>query len=353
MPETYGYDDEIDLHALYRTLVEGRWLVATFTFAAAFVAGIFSFFVIPPTYEAEARLSASPPAVSGPVAPTPVEAGTLAVLAKSPAILYQAARTAGLGSVPSVTDRVDASVADDKATVVVAARAPTAERAAALANAVAGEVAIRTSLIQGTSLVQAVEAKLADDQDTREGLAAVLAATPQTVATTESLAEDPTFQRLVEERLGIPPSQAAQLQMRAEVVNPAWQSVAQQIADLDAEVAALKTELSAIERARAADEAAAEAFRRQLADGGGAEQLVLSLAGAELLSPAVPPLEPSAPRKGLNVAVAAVLGAIVGVFAVFFRQFARGAAAAAGRAALATLGPQASGQARGESDLGA
>ncbi|MBX6351013.1 MAG: hypothetical protein IRZ11_05835 [Clostridia bacterium] len=344
MPETYDYDDEIDLHALYRTLVDGRWLVAAFTAVAAVLSGVMSFFVIPPTYEAEARLATAPPAVAGPVAPSALAAGTLAVLAQSPSVLYQAAQTAGLGSVPSVSDRVDASVADDKATVVIKARARTAERAAALANAVAGEVAIRASLVQGASLAQAVQAKLADDLETRKSLAAALSSTPETLATTESLAEDPTFQRLVEERLGLPPSQAAQLEMRTEVVNPAWQSLAEKLADLDGEIAELQTELTAVRRAQESDSQAAEDFRRALGQEGEPAPLSLSLAGVSLLAPAVPPLEPSAPKKGLNVAVAAVLGAILGVFAVFFREFARNARRlAAGRTAVAAAAADAGG----------
>lgn len=82
------WDDTVDLRQLLLVLLRRKWLILGLTFAAAAVAAVLSFFVLPPVYESEAVLQLPPAQVSE-------EAGftlqAFAALASSPAILQEAA----------------------------------------------------------------------------------------------------------------------------------------------------------------------------------------------------------------------------------------------------------------------
>lgn len=347
------YEDEIDLRALYQTLVDGRWLVAGFIALAVLLAAIFSFFVTAPTYQADARVMATPPPSFGEVfpagrnetgtgqslslgdvVPAAIPADTLAVLAKSPRLLSRAAASAGMPDNADLTGAVDAAVADDKATVIVTARATSPELAAALANSVAGELAIKSSALNADDLDRQIADRLKLAQGRLAALRSQAATVPETLVTRQSLAEDPAWTAVIAQRLGITASQAAGLTITREEINPTWQRLQDLMADLQSEIAGLNVQEQALHEGRAADAAAAAAFRKAV--GGGpdaAAALNLKLASAIITSPAIAPRAPSSPHKMLNMAVAAVLGAMLGVFAVFFRQFLRRPAPAAGMAA--------------------
>lgn len=52
-------EEEINLRELIEVLIRGKWIIALITVIAVLAAGIFSFFIIPPTYEATATLMVS------------------------------------------------------------------------------------------------------------------------------------------------------------------------------------------------------------------------------------------------------------------------------------------------------
>ncbi|AYO31451.1 hypothetical protein D2962_13355 [Biomaibacter acetigenes] len=53
-------EEEISLRELIEVLLRGKWIIAAITIIAMLVSGIFSFFIISPTYEARTTLMVSP-----------------------------------------------------------------------------------------------------------------------------------------------------------------------------------------------------------------------------------------------------------------------------------------------------
>lgn len=54
--ETFISEDEIDLRRIFEVLARWRWLIALLTIMAVLTAGILSFFILPPIYEAQTTL---------------------------------------------------------------------------------------------------------------------------------------------------------------------------------------------------------------------------------------------------------------------------------------------------------
>ena len=53
-------EEEITLRELIEIILRGKWIIAGFTIIAVLISGIFSFFIISPTYEARSTLMVSP-----------------------------------------------------------------------------------------------------------------------------------------------------------------------------------------------------------------------------------------------------------------------------------------------------
>ncbi|MBE3590399.1 MAG: hypothetical protein IMW98_06205 [Firmicutes bacterium] len=322
------YEDEIDLRQLLQTLVDGWKVIAAITAFAVAVSGVASFFVIAPTYQAQALVMLNDLKLNAPVEPLALGPETYVTLAESPSFFRKFSEDLGIIGEFRVTDKpYSVNVADDKRTLMITVKDHDPRRAAAMANAAAAELVIHSAAINAGNLQGAIDAQLASAQSNLRSLQDLAAKTPRTYALKESLANDPTFAALVGQRLGIRPDQAAQLTMTVEVLNPVWQDLQTKITEAQTTIQDLEQERSRILAAAAQGDELAQAFRaRAKSDALGDGLLNLNqtqLSSLAITSPAVEPLKPVAPRKALNMAVAAVLGVMVGVFAVFFLDFWR------------------------------
>lgn len=176
-----------------------------------------------------------------------------------------------------------------------------------------------------------------------------LANTPPVLVTTKSIANDPYLQQLAAELGRTDVLNLSGLKMETEEVNPVAVSLRQKIADNEIQLArlnkmlneyeraieALEKDLNQLQAALAEKEVAERQLREQLsilqeahsALAKQREQTRITEASKVLekmitiVERAIPPTAPSRPRKLLNMAVAGVLGLMVGVFAVFFMEF--------------------------------
>ena len=96
-PQSYYYDDMIDLRELVKTLLKYKWIIIAATLLAALAAFLVSFYLLPAKYEAKAYVTITEPIIraelepSIQVSPTIPDTGALAELAEAEAILDQVA----------------------------------------------------------------------------------------------------------------------------------------------------------------------------------------------------------------------------------------------------------------------
>lgn len=178
-----------------------------------------------------------------------------------------------------------------------------------------------------------------------------LAETPVTLETRKTLADDPLLFSVVGGYMGSGAKDLAPLKMSSEELNPVYLDLAQQAATLRLRVAELRTEQEELQRQIAAAEeelkelqaelaakqvteeqlahkvellrANYQAFVDQFEASRIAQSLQLGETSVAVVTPAWEPTVPVAPNKKLNLALAAVLGVMVGVFAAFGSEFFR------------------------------
>lgn len=174
-----------------------------------------------------------------------------------------------------------------------------------------------------------------------------LAETPATLKTVKVVGEDPLLLNVTESKSGRPAQELAGLKLESEEPNPIYLSLATQANTYRMQVAQLQEKITSLQQAIGATEKELQILQEELAskqviedryqaqiknlqenfrsllargeDARVASSLDTSVQ-TRLIAPAIEPSYPVKPRKSLNVAVATVLGLMVGVFAAFFLE---------------------------------
>ena len=149
-------EEEISLRELIEILIRGRWMIAGITLVAVIVSAIFSFFVIPPTYEAGVTLMASPLSAKNQPQGSDYETllnylsqfpqmtlETYRVQVTNPHILSQVIKELNLDparySVNSLKDAVDVEAVKDTNLIRITVKDTDPEIAAKIANTLASK----------------------------------------------------------------------------------------------------------------------------------------------------------------------------------------------------------------------
>lgn len=194
-----------------------------------------------------------------------------------------------------------------------------------------------------------VEVEVAATAASLEAAEADLARMSPVIATRRSLTDDDVLRELVSALSGDRASALRGLSVTTEDVNEAYTQAMNRVASLRSDLAGLRTRLAGVRQAVAAARKEVQNLRVQLAEQQvqedklrtkleAARESYLALArkyeeisaagtgellatGIQIVGPAEVPDTPVKPRRLLNVAVATVLGLMVGVFAAFFADY--------------------------------
>ena len=173
--------------------------------------------------------------------------------------------------------------------------------------------------------------------------------TPQKFTTTRSILEDSLLADVIRESTGKTSQEIAPIQMEAEEMNSIYIGLTSRIANSSISIVETKTRIDNIDRAINDTQAEIETLQAQLAEKQHEERIInqrVSIAqgihdsfnrkheelrvaeSAQIgkdsmlvMSRAISGDAPVAPRKALNVAIAAVLGLMMGVFIAFFVEY--------------------------------
>ena len=419
----YDYD-EISLRELIETLINGWKLIAIITVISLLVSGVFSFFIMDPTYEAKSILMASfatdkltamqknGESIEGmldSISAYPIMTiQTYKEQIKNPKILQQVIDELKLGE-KGITRNVlrnmiqletikdtnlievkvthsDPKLASDIANTV--AKKFTAfitdlsrQQASRSSQFLKGQLEVEKKKLDEASLelkkyleqprganelreefnsklelltgykTQLVE-KEVELSKLKAGLAtaeAELKNTPQILVTYKSVAEDPLLGQIVSENNGTSTSETAKLTMKNEEVNSNFIALTSKVADykirvseaskelemisskinitqkeletIQSELAEKEHQLALIQRKVDLSQNTYNAFLKKFEETRIAESTEVGDSTINIVSQAPVPEVPVGPRKMLNLAIAGVLGVMVGVFIAFFRAY--------------------------------
>ena len=361
------YPDEIDLREYIEVLWRWRTLVLTITLLATTTAGIISFFVLKPVYEASAQIMA-------PQTPLPAE------IIKSPNFMQAIVQELGLQeqynafdlarAVSLETSRASATLTTIKVQNEDAALATkianqiaadfleflreknsestsasiaqlTAEKTEATASLnsirytiaslkqTTGMDALQTEVSRLANLVATYSSQQMESEMEEQGLLAgivelskTLAATPMTLSGPPDWSGHPTeipnetYQRL-NESLALAKVDLIKVQTRLGQIARTLPSLK---ADYEGSYARLLGFQRQLEELEAQDKILAEritSFTDRISE------LTTSLPETNVVSPALEPVVPIKPRKLVNMAVATVLGGFLSILAVFAIEYWR------------------------------
>lgn len=421
--QQYDYE-EISLRELIETLIKGWKLIAIITAICVLVAGVYSFFIIDPTYEAKSVLMASfatdklvniskngdsVEGILNTISTYPVlTIQTYKEQIKSPKILQQVIEDLNLSEKEitrvGLRDMIALEAIKDTNLIEIKVSSSDPELAANIANAMstrftefvtdlskqqasksskflkaqiesekskldeaslelkrimaqprgvdelASEQAAKLTLLSEYK-VGVVEKEVALNK-LKAGLAAAeeeLKNTPQILVTNKSVSEDQLLGRIVSEKNNMSAVEASSITMKNEEVNINYIELSTKVAEykilvsettkelelmkskidqtqkeiekIQSELAEKKHELNLVQRNVDIAQGTYDAFLKKYEEIRVAETTEMGESTINIVSPALVPIRPVGPRKMLNVAIAGVLGIMLGVFIAFFKEY--------------------------------
>lgn len=425
-------EEEISLREIIEVLIRGKWIIALITVIAVLIAGIFSFFIIPPTYEATATLmvSAISPKIQQMVSVITLvnqQMGddfqelidslsqypqmtleTYRTQVENPLIIKDVIETLNLDpekySIASLKESIKVNSIKDTNLIEIKVKNRDPKLASQMANLLAqkfvdfvsdstkqqiGKSAqfiktqldkekqnldetgeeLKTFLAQprGVNELQSeINSKIeqltqfksqlvaieVEEQETLASLGKAqseLEKQPRTLKTVKSISDDPYLSQLAQDKYNGKTSELSGLKMESEEINPVYIQLTQEIADyqinlsriaaqkeiLKVKIQEIQKELGTLQADLAEKQVEQDRLQQQLNLAQNTYNTFLQKyqetritetartgeADIMVAAPAMVPEKPVAPRKMFNVAIATVLGVMVGVFTVFFIEF--------------------------------
>lgn len=421
--QQYDYE-EISLRELIETLIKGWKLIAIITAICVLVAGVYSFFIIDPTYEAKSVLMASfatdklvniskngdsVEGILNTISTYPVlTIQTYKEQIKSPKILQQVIEDLNLSEKEitrvGLRDMIALEAIKDTNLIEIKVSSSDPELAANIANAMStrftefvtdlskqqasksskflkAQIESEKSKLDEASLElkrimaqprgvdelaseQAAKLELLSEYKVgvvekevelnklKAGLTVAekeLKNTPQILVTNKSVSEDQLLGRIVSEKNNMSAAEASSITMKNEEVNINYLELSTKVAEykilvsettkelelmkskidqtqkeiekIQSELAEKKHELNLVQRNVDIAQGTYDAFLKKYEEIRVAETTEMGESTINIVSPALVPIRPVGPRKMLNIAIAGVLGIMLGVFIAFFKEY--------------------------------
>lgn len=421
--QQYDYE-EISLRELIEILLKGWKLIAIITAICVLAAGVFSFFIIEPTYEAKSVLMASfatdklasiskngesVEAILNTISTYPVlTIQTYKEQIKSPKVLQQVIEELNLTKKEitrvQLRDMISLEAIKDTNLIEIKVTNSDPKLAADIANTVAKrftefvtdisrEQASKSSKFLKTQiesekqkldsaslelkkimaqprgvdeLTSEQEAKLTllseykvgvvekevELSKLKAGLAAAeeeLKRAPQILVTNKSVSEDQLLSSIISEEKNKSATETAGITMRNEEINTSYLELSTKVAEykmmvseitkeleimktkidetqeeienIQSELAEKRHQLNLVQRNVDIAQATYDAFLKKYEETRVAETTEMGESTINIVTQALVPISPVAPRKMLNIAIAGVLGVMVGVFVAFFKEY--------------------------------
>lgn len=307
-------EEEISLREIIETLFEGKWIIAVFTVATMLISGVVSFFVMSPTYEAEAtiminQIQESEPSFLDTYVNEMVSPTVYAERLKAPALINRVIESEGLKesgwTTAGLRSALNVEVVPESNLVTIKLKGGNPEQVALIVNSLIKHSTAYTSERIGekiNSLLNEYKTQMKSEQvklneaikefnELKAG-----SGLPSLVLFQESVTEGSQFV----------------IQANKEILDE-LQNIdkAKQIefAQINAKVKKL-TELYNDYNTKYEEARSISAF-------GFAKNKINPIVEA------APPTSPASPNKMLNVAIGTVVGLMLGVFVAFFRAYWR------------------------------
>lgn len=303
-------EQEISLREIIEVIWKGKWITLFITLFVIIVTGIYSFFVIEPTYEARVTISAnsknsdekvSLPLYTEQVKSHAVMSGTIEELQLN---------TEGV-TINSLRNNLRTEIIKDTNLFRIYVKHNNKDQASEIANVITKNFIDYIKNQEFERMIAAInydlsklESELSIKNQTLQKIEQELANTPQFIEVNKTLSQNPFLHAVVSDLSSNTSSQTGTIQYTEQVLNPVYLTLQQNATNIQVDIQSIESKIAELQNR---------------VD----EQKVYVSEYLLVASPAIPPESPIAPKKTLNVVVAGVLGAMVSVFIVFFMHYWR------------------------------
>lgn len=320
--------EEISLREIIEILLRGKWLIAIITIACMLVSGIFSFFVMDPTYEARSLVRVNSEE-SAEVLKSLIESSKSDVSMNR--IIEKLGLDRDIHSIRSLQNRIDLAMTNAADVAQITVKGTDPQLITNIANQMAFELGARIEISDRSSII--VESKKLLEEKEREmavyeselnEVQYQLSVTPEKLVTSRVVADDPYLQSVVAEEGQVNNREAGALQMISEEINPVYTELKARLTNIAIELKKKESEIVNLERLIAENEETIEQLESYIDN----DRLTITSSlrlldgmSAVFVSPAIVPDVPVGPNKLLNLVVAAIAGVIISIIIVFFRHY--------------------------------
>lgn len=327
--------EEISLREIIETIWNGKWIIAVVTIGAMILSGIISAFLLSPTYEAVSTVRIQ---VSGEQSQQYLN--SLAESLKSDVainrIINKLKLDKNLYTIDSIRNSVQVSVIKDTNVIKLTVKGNDPSAITSITNLMAFELGARVEIADRSQQIIDSRKRLLEIEDTikvttknQEETMKQLEKTPEKLVTKEALTDKPFLESVLKDSTSANSRDLGAIQMESESINPVYTTLKARYAETTINLAMQLEEKQNLENNISKNESQITELEQQIKT----EKLktmnserLLSGFNAVFISPAIEPVEPVGPKTLLNIAIAAVVGAMVSTLFVFMRQYWRNTA---------------------------
>jgi capsular polysaccharide biosynthesis protein len=332
--------EEISLREMIETILKGKWIIITITVICLLASTILSFFILKPTYETYSLVrlqSANQNAEMSMTTNIQEFQESLRSASTLNTLIDKNKLDRSQYTVSTIRDMFKLEVVqtnnktNNVMKIIVKGEDP--KKTSQMANMLAFELGIRIEITDRTKVVVDAQKQLTDLQDQIAVAQAKineaqnqLKNTPEKQVTVESLSQNDLLRDLEQERSNIKVQDAAQMQMRSEVINPLYSELQSRIAETTIELNTLKAAAKNFEdRISKNLERISELESKSMDDKLDINKSIRIMddTNAIFINPSLEPERPVGPQKLLNMMIGLVVGIILSTSIVLIRHYWR------------------------------
>jgi succinoglycan biosynthesis transport protein ExoP len=333
----YMMQEEIRVREIIETIWNGKWIIIVITIVAMVITGVYSYFLLSPTYESVStiRVGATSSLVEG--EKSQQDLYSYADSVKTDVALNRIIDKLKLDrneySINYLRGEINVELVKDSNVMKLRVQGNVPSISTSIANLLAYELGARIEISDRSQKI--VESKkrlnelrnliVINNKEIEETINQ-LGENPEKLVIKQTLADEPYLQSILEQSTDVSNKDLGALQLQTESINPVYTALKQRIADKAIEVTVNSTEQQNLETIINENETQIEQLEEKIDEvklTALKSERLLSEFSAVFVSPAMKPVAPIGPRKLLNVTVAAIFGVIFSLIFVFARQYWR------------------------------
>jgi succinoglycan biosynthesis transport protein ExoP len=328
-------EQEISLREIIEIILKGKWIILIVTVIAIFISGIYSFFIVSPTYETNSLVRIQQN--TSDTAKSKVDLNAFVESLKSDSSINRIIDKLKLDSntynINSIRNLIQLEVVKDTSVMKIKVKGGDSLLITNIANLLAYELGNRIEITEQSQTIVESQDKLEDLMEkitiSKSELTEAqkqLESIPEKQVIRQRLAEDDLLKDLLKESNSSSVSDIAALQLESESLNPAYNLLQTRIAELTITLTSLQTEeqnlrakiVMSTERINELDvQLLQEKLTAKTSD------RLLSGYQAVFISPAIQPSEPVGPNKMMNIIFAVIISGMISVLFIFFSSYMR------------------------------